>query len=138
MMHVKFSMFWSRQSFPFFLCMFSEFWCVGLDMRSLSIRLWLFLWFLVMTASKICELYRLMARFIFSVIHIMSRRILVVLLCLCFAIRFFLQVPVGRATLGRIINVLGEPIDGKELSKIIQNFTYFLSPQWNCIMFWFL
>lgn len=26
-----------------------------------------------------------------------------------------IKVPVGRATLGRIINVLGEPIDGKEL-----------------------
>ena len=31
---------------------------------------------------------------------------------------FHLQVPVGRATLGRIINVIGEPIDEKgDLSK---------------------
>lgn len=35
---------------------------------------------------------------------------------------FTIQVPVGRATLGRIINVIGEAIDEKgELSKRIRN-----------------
>lgn len=35
---------------------------------------------------------------------------------------FFLQVPVGRATLGRIMNVIGEPIDEKgDLSKKLLN-----------------
>lgn len=51
---------------------------------------------------------------------------------------FFLQVPVGRATLGRIMNVIGEPIDGNdELSKIITltlhiRFLFFLN--WNCMV----
>lgn len=40
-----------------------------------------------------------------------------------------LQVPVGRATLGRIINVIGEPIDERgEISKI-PHITLYLSVQ---------
>ena len=31
-----------------------------------------------------------------------------------------ITVPVGRETLGRLFNVLGEPIDGKEPPKLIQ------------------
>ena len=35
-----------------------------------------------------------------------------------------ISVPVGDETLGRIFNVLGEPVDGKKLRKLIRNIQF--------------